>query len=95
MSPVVQDLIGYAAAALTTAAFVPQVWLSWRTRDLGGVSLAMYGVFTLGIALWLLYGLVLGSGPMVIANTVTLVLSLAMLGLKLRHRRGPRPPEAD
>lgn len=98
MNPAWQDLIGYAAAALTTAAFVPQVWLSWRTRDLGGVSLAMYGVFTLGIALWLLYGLALGSWPMVIANTVTLTLSLLMLGLKLqhqaRHRRRPPPPPA-
>jgi MtN3 and saliva related transmembrane protein len=79
------DLIGYLAAALTTAAFVPQAWLSWRTRDLRGVSLGMYSVFTLGIALWLAYGWLLGAWPIVAANAVTLSLALLILGLKLKH----------
>jgi len=52
------DLIGYAAAFLTTVSFVPQVWLTLRTRDVSGVSLGMYSLFTLGIALWLIYGLI-------------------------------------
>jgi MtN3 and saliva related transmembrane protein len=80
------DLIGYTAAALTTAAFVPQAWLSWRSRDLRGVSLGMYGVFTAGVALWLAYGWLLGAWPIVAANAVTLSLALLILGLKLKYR---------
>jgi MtN3 and saliva related transmembrane protein len=84
------DWLGYAAAALTTLSFVPQAWLSLRTRNLAGVSLGMYAVFTVGITLWLAYGLALGSWPMVAANTVTLVLALLILGLKLADRRRGR-----
>ncbi len=86
------EWVGYAAALLTTAAFVPQAWLAWRTRDLAGVSLAMYVSFTLGIALWLVYGLALRSWPMVLANSVTLGLALVILALKWRGREtcGPR-----
>lgn len=88
------DWVGYAAALLTTAAFVPQVWLAWRSRDLAGVSLAMYAIFTLGIALWLVYGWALGSWPMVLANGVTLALALAILTLKLLGRREGGAPRA-
>jgi MtN3 and saliva related transmembrane protein len=88
MSPDLYDLVGYIAAILTTAAFVPQALKSWRTRDLYGVSLTMYSLFTLGVALWLVYGLLLGSWPITIANTVTLVLAGVVLALKLMHRGG-------
>lgn len=81
------DLVGYLAAILTTTAFVPQALKSWRTRDLSGVSLTMYSLFTLGVALWLVYGLLLGSWPITIANTITLVLAGVVLALKLMHRR--------
>ncbi|MEO5606707.1 MAG: SemiSWEET transporter [Polaromonas sp.] len=84
MSPT--DLIGTLAACLTTVSFVPQAWLSFKTRDVSGVSLSMYSVFTVGVILWLVYGLLLGSWPMVIANTITLVLALMILGMKLRYR---------
>ena len=57
-----QDWIGYAAATLTTASFLPQAVLTLRTRDTRGISLAMYSAFTAGVALWLLYGLVWASG---------------------------------
>lgn len=76
--------IGYAAAVLTTAAFVPQAWHTWRTRDVAGISLAMYAVFALGIALWLLYGALLRAWPLVLANAVTLGLALAILAMKWR-----------
>lgn len=89
MSPTWTDLIGYAAATLTTAAFVPQAWLAWRTRNLAGVSLGMYAVFSAGIALWLVYGWLLGAWPIVAANLVTLALAGLILVLKLRDR-GPR-----
>ena len=81
------DLIGSAAAFLTTASFLPQVWQSFRTRDVSGVSLSMYSVFTVGVALWLAYGLLLGSWPMVIANTITLGLAVAILAMKLLYGR--------
>jgi len=80
------ELIGYGAAVLTTLAFVPQALHSWRTRDLSGISLPMYGLFTLGVALWLVYGLLLGSLPIIAANAVTLSLASVVLILKLRHR---------
>ncbi|MBA3597687.1 MAG: SemiSWEET transporter [Methylibium sp.] len=86
------EWVGYAAALLTTAAFVPQAWLAWRTRDLAGVSLGMYVSFTLGIALWLVYGLALRSWPMVLANGVTLGLALVILSLKWQGCRSGKPP---
>ncbi|MBX9716266.1 MAG: SemiSWEET transporter [Burkholderiaceae bacterium] len=81
------DLLGYAAASLTTVSFIPQAWLSFRTGDVSGISLSMYACFTVGVALWLAYGVVLGAWPIVIANAITLVLGLAILAMKLR---GPR-----
>ena len=80
------DLIGYLAAVLTTVAFVPQALTSWRTRDLSGVSLPMYSIFTAGVAMWLAYGVMLGSWPIIVANAVTLALSGAVLVLKVKHR---------
>jgi len=84
MSPTTIETIGYAAAALTTFAFVPQVVKSWRTRSTGDLSSTMLVVFTLGIALWLIYGVAVGSRPVVLANGVTLVLSAILVALKLR-----------
>ena len=81
------DTLGYAAATLTTASFVPQAWLTFRTRDVSGISLAMYSVFTLGIALWLVYGLYIEAWPVVVANVVTFALAAAILGMKLSMGR--------
>ena len=81
------DVLGYAAATLTTASFLPQAWLTFRTRDVSGISLAMYSVFTLGIALWLVYGLFIEAWPVVIANVVTFVLAAMILGMKLSMGR--------
>ena len=77
--------LGYAAATLTTVAFVPQAIRTLRTRDTRGISLLMYVVFTVGLCFWLAYGIVLGSWPMIFSNIITLVLALLILGLKLRH----------
>lgn len=84
------DWIGYAAAALTTGSFVPQAILTLRTRDTRGISLAMYGAFTAGVALWLLYGVALGEWPIVVANAVTLALAATILVTKLLVEHGPR-----
>ncbi|MEW5892581.1 MAG: SemiSWEET transporter [Pseudomonadota bacterium] len=88
------ELIGYPAAILTTAAFVPQAWKSWRTRDLSGISLPMYLLFTLGVACWLLYGLAIGSLPVIVANGITLCLASVVLWLKLHSSRGNNPGQA-
>lgn len=80
------ELIGYLAACLTTASFVPQAWHTFTTRDVSGISLGMYSVFTAGVALWLLYGLLLGAWPLIAANAITLALAAAILGMKLRFR---------
>ena len=83
-SPFWIEAIGSAAALLTTLSFVPQAWLTLRTRDVSGISLGMYGAFASGVALWLVYGLLLGAWPIIIANAVTLALALTILGMKLR-----------
>lgn len=84
------ETIGYCAAACTTLAFVPQVILVWRTRSAEDISLGMYLLFMLGLALWLAYGLRMHMLPVALANGVTLVLAGAVLVGKLRFGR-PRP----
>ena len=84
------ELIGYVAATLTTASFVPQALLIYKTRNVAGISLGMYGAFTVGIALWLAYGLMLRAWPIVGANLVTLVLALAILSMKIRYGEDER-----
>ena len=79
------DLTGYAAACMTTVSFVPQAWLSFRTRDVSGISLGMYAIFTTGVALWLAYGCLMHAWPVVAANAVTLGLALAILVMKVRY----------
>ncbi|MGZ5180426.1 MAG: SemiSWEET transporter [Ramlibacter sp.] len=88
------DQVGYLAAILTTCSFVPQAWHTFRTRDVGGISLGMYTVFAAGVALWLAYGLLLRAWPIVLANAVTLSLALAILAMKLRFGRAA-PPVGD
>jgi MtN3 and saliva related transmembrane protein len=84
----VSDILGYVAATLTTAAFVPQAWRTWRTKDVSGISLRMYLVFTTGVAIWLAYGIALKEMPMILANGLTLVLACAVLVMKLRYGKG-------
>lgn len=79
------DWIGYFAAFCTTVAFVPQALHTWRTRDTSGISLGMYGIFVFGVALWLIYGLLIANWPIAVANTITLFFSGSVLLLKLRH----------
>lgn len=80
------NLVGYFAASLTTLSFVPQAWQTFTTRDVSGISLGMYCAFTLGVALWLVYGLLIGAWPIVVANTITLALAAGILVMKLRFR---------
>jgi MtN3 and saliva related transmembrane protein len=84
------DAIGYAAAALTTLSWVPQLQRTWRTRSAADLSTGMLAAFTTGVALWLVYGLALGSSPVILANGVTLALALGLIVLKLLFDRRPR-----
>jgi MtN3 and saliva related transmembrane protein len=77
------DYIGSVAATCTTLAFVPQAMHSYKTRDLSGISLPMYFIFTLGVAMWLVYGLLKQDWPIIIANTITVALSAMILVLKI------------
>ncbi len=79
--------VGSLAAMLTTGSFIPQAWLTFRTKDVSGISLGMYSAFTAGVALWLLYGLAMGSWPITVANAITLSLALAILTMKLVYGR--------
>jgi MtN3 and saliva related transmembrane protein len=83
MTPI--TLVGLAAAFCTTIAFLPQVVQTWRTRSTRDLSLSMFLVFTTGIFLWLVYGLVLRDIPLIAANGTTFVLSGTILYFKLRH----------
>jgi MtN3 and saliva related transmembrane protein len=78
------EWFGYAAAVLTTGSFIPQAVMTIRSRNTSGVSLAMYVIFTVGVALWLVYGIALESWPMILANTVTLGLAATILAMKVR-----------
>ncbi|PKO45106.1 MAG: hypothetical protein CVU29_09130 [Betaproteobacteria bacterium HGW-Betaproteobacteria-22] len=80
------DLIGYIAAFLTTLAFVPQAHQSWKSRDLSGISLPMYSLFSLGVLGWLIYGLMIKSWPIIMANSITLALACVVLFLKIKHK---------
>ena len=82
------DWVGSAAAVLTTLSFLPQMLHTFKTRDVSGISLVMYSAFTVGVGLWLVYGLLLGSWPIVVANVITVLLALAIVAMKLVFGRG-------
>jgi MtN3 and saliva related transmembrane protein len=86
LSPVA--VTGYLAACCTTISFVPQLIRVWKLKSAREISLTMFLVFSFGVFLWLIYGIFIHSVPVMVANAVTLALSLAILGLKLRYDRG-------
>lgn len=79
------DVLGYLAATLTTLAFVPQAIMTIRSRDTRAISLWMYVTFTTGIAVWLAYGIVINSRPIIFSNAVVLPLAATILAFKVRH----------
>jgi len=84
------EVVGYVAAACTTAAFVPQLVRVWRLRSARDISLVTFVVFSAGTAIWWLYGVLIGSWPVIVANGVTLAIALTILALKVRYDRQPR-----
>ena len=81
------DLLGLVATCFTTASFVPQVWRTWKTRDVSGISLPTYVIITIGLALWLVYGWLRGDMPLMVANAVMVVLTGAITVMKLRFEQ--------
>jgi MtN3 and saliva related transmembrane protein len=78
-------LIGLLAGTLTTIAFIPQLTKTWKSRSAKDISLGMFLIFCSGVLLWLVYGILMGALPIILANTVTLILSSAILVLKLKY----------
>jgi MtN3 and saliva related transmembrane protein len=89
------EIVGSLAAILTTTSFVPQVVRTIRTRDTRAISLWMYLLFSAGVALWAIYGVLLGSWPIIIANGLTFVLAASVLSLKLREIVSNRPASGN
>lgn len=85
------EAVGIVAAFLTTLSFLPQALLVLRTRNTDGISLAMYAMFTSGVAGWLAYGLMSGAMPVILANAVTLLLASTILALKVRAVLAAQP----
>ncbi|HYA38232.1 MAG TPA: SemiSWEET transporter [Candidatus Methylomirabilis sp.] len=80
------NALGLIAGVLTTAAFIPQALKTWKTRNTRDISLGMFTIFCAGTLLWLLYGIRIGAMPVIIANAVTLVLAMTILGFKIKYK---------
>lgn len=80
------DILGMVAGTLTTIAFVPQVVKTWRSKSTHDISYGMFILFSVGLLLWLAYGIAINSWPIMLSNIVTLVLALVILGLKFRYK---------
>ena len=78
------DWIGFAAGALTTLAFLPQVLKVWRSKSVQDISLGMYLVITVGVALWIWYGFQVGSAPVMVGNALVLIQAILVLVAKIR-----------
>lgn len=77
------DIIGYIAATLTTASFLPQAILTIKTKDTDSLSLSMYSIFTLGVLFWLIYGVYKSDNAIIFANAITLLLASSILFFKI------------
>ncbi len=84
--PIQIEIIGFIAAILTTVSFVPQVYKIWKTKSAESVSLSMFLLFFIGVALWFVYGLLLGSISMIVANTITGILALMIVYFKFKYK---------
>lgn len=80
------SLLGLLAGSFTTIAFLPQVLKTWKSRSAKDLSLGMFSIFTMGVALWLAYGILINDLPVILANVVTLILASTLLFFKLRWK---------
>ena len=79
-------ILGLVAGALTTIAFLPQLFKTWKSKSAKDVSLETLAIFSLGVFLWLIYGIYLHALPIILANLLTLIFNLIILGLKIKYR---------
>ena len=79
------DVTGFVAGTLTTAAFLPQVIKTYKSKSTRDISLVMWAMLNIGIVIWIFYGYLTGSMPLMVTNGITLILSGAILGLKIRN----------
>lgn len=87
----IEYIIGTIAASCTTVSFLPQAIKVIRTRDTSGISLAMYLIFSIGVAFWLTYGIMIANAPIIYSNIITLSLALVILYVKLCNGPTERP----
>jgi len=85
------DVLGYIAAKHTTISFFPQAWRTFKTKDVSGISLGMYTIFTIGIAAWLAYGIALTAWPVIVANAITLIMSLGIWWMRWQYGKNYQP----
>ena len=81
------DILGLVATCFTTSSFVPQVIRTWKTRDVSGISLSTYVIITLGLALWLIYGVLKGDLPLSVANSLMVILTLSITIMKISFEK--------
>jgi MtN3 and saliva related transmembrane protein len=81
----ITTMVGLAAALFTTTAFLPQVIRAWRTRSTRDLSYGTFVTYAIGLAMWLIYGVMIRDVPLMLSNGTTFLLALTILGLKLRH----------
>lgn len=86
MNPNHIEIIGLIGATLTTASFLPQVYQTWKTKDVSGLSLPMFSMFFVGILFWFAYGLLINSLSIVLANAITAISSFILVYFKLKYR---------
>lgn len=93
--PSLVSLIGISAACITTVSFVPQVYTMLRSKNTSGISLTMYSIFTFGVFLWVIYGFIIGDMPVLLANLITLILTLCVLTLTITSRVSQKNGQKD
>lgn len=82
----IANVFGSLAGILTTIAFFPQAIKTWKSKSAGDISLGMFTLFSAGVFLWIVYGIGIGSAPVIIANTITLVLAVTILVFKIKYK---------
>jgi MtN3 and saliva related transmembrane protein len=88
VSPQITELIGFLAGTMTTVSFIPQLAKTWKTKSAGDLSMGTLVIFSAGVLLWLTYGLLLHSWPMIGANGLTLAETVFLMAMKRRDARG-------
>lgn len=79
-------ILGYVAGTLTTVAFLPQVIQTWKTKSTKDISLGMFISFCTGVFLWLIYGFLIESSPVIVTNLATFLLAMIILSLKIKYK---------